>query len=182
MHFPYDELYRRMEIVWRKITHTMGKLWVPISQVHPLHRILLHFPVLWEIDGETHAFPIWWSIPQDENLMGEKHPYYGKNMSISFPDFPHTMGFVAFSHIVGNLWGNPCISHMLKYTIRWESNGKKAPILLEKYECQFPRLSPYHAFCCIFPYCGKFMGKPMHFSYDAIGYFFPVYDFYAKKS
>ena len=86
-------------------------------------------------------------------------------MSTNFPDFPHTMTFVAFSRTVGNLWGNPCISHMLKYTIGWESDGKKAPILWEKYEYQFPRLSPYHGFCCILPYCGKFMGKPMHFPY-----------------
>ena len=45
--------------------------------------------------------------------MGKKHPYYGKSMSISFPDFHHTMGFVAFSRTEGNLWGNPCISHMM---------------------------------------------------------------------
>ena len=25
----------------------------------------------------------------------------------------HAMDFVAFSHTVGNLWGNPCISHMM---------------------------------------------------------------------
>ena len=49
--------------------------------------------------------------------MGEKHPYYGKIMSISFPDFPHTMGFVAFSRSVGNLWGNPCIFHMMPSVI-----------------------------------------------------------------
>ena len=75
---------------------------------------------------------------------------------------------IAFYRIVGNLWGNSCISHMLKYTIRWESDGKKAPILWEKYEYQFPRLSPYHGFCCILPYCGKFMGKPMHFPYAEV--------------
>ena len=91
--------------------------------------------------------------------MGKKHPYYGKSMSINFPDFPHTKGFIAFSRTVGNLWGNPCISHMLKYTIGWELDGKKAPILWEKYDYQFPRLSPYHGFCCIFLYCGKFMGN-----------------------
>ena len=45
--------------------------------------------------------------------MGKKHPYYGKSMSISFLDFSHTMGSVAFSYTVGNLWGNPCISHMM---------------------------------------------------------------------
>ena len=64
-----------------------------------------------------------------------------------------------------NWWGNPCISHMMKYIKRWESNGKKAPILWEKYNYRFPRLSPYHGFCYIFPYWGKFMGKPMHFPY-----------------
>ena len=36
---------------------------------------------------------------------GKQHPYYGKSMIIDFPDFPHTMRFVAFSHTVGNLWG-----------------------------------------------------------------------------
>ena len=45
--------------------------------------------------------------------MGRKHPYYGKSMVIDFPDFSRTMGFVAFSRTVGNLWGNPCISHMM---------------------------------------------------------------------
>ena len=100
--------------------------------------------------------------------MGKKHPYYGKSMSINFPDFSHTMGFVAFSHTVGNLWENPCISRMMKYTIGWESDGKKAPILWEKYEYQFPRLSPYHGFCYIFPCCGKFMGKPIHFPYAEV--------------
>ena len=48
-------------------------------------------------------------------------------MVIDFPDLPLTMGFVAFSRTVGNLWGNPYISHMLKYTIGWESDGKKVP-------------------------------------------------------
>ena len=66
--------------------------------------------------------------------MEKKHPYYGKSVGINFPDFPHAMGFVAFSRIVGNLWGNPCISNMLKYIIGWEPDEKKAPILWEKYE------------------------------------------------
>ena len=116
MHFPYDEVYHRMGIGWEKSTHTMGEVWVSISQT-----------------------------------------------------FPHTMGFVAFFRTGENLWGNPYISHMLKYTRGWELDGKKAPILWEKYDYRFPRLSSYHGFCCIFPYCGKFMGKPMHFPYDDIG-------------
>ena len=92
--------------------------------------------------------------------MGKKHPYYGENMGINFPDFLHTMSFVEFSCTVGKLWGNPYISHMLKCIIGWELDGKKAPILWEKYEYQLPRLSLYNGFCCIFPYCGKFMGNP----------------------
>ena len=75
----------------------MGKVWVPISQVLPARWVLLHFPVVWEIDREIHAFPKWWSMPQDGNQMGKKHPYYGKIMVLNFPDFRHTMGFVAFS-------------------------------------------------------------------------------------
>ena len=85
-------------------------------------------------------------------------PEYGKSMSTNFPASSHATSFVAFSRTMRNWWGNPCISHMMKYTIGWESNGKKALILWEKYEYQFSRVS--HGFCCIFPYCGKFMGKP----------------------
>ena len=92
--------------------------------------------------------------------MGKKHSYSGKSMSICFPDFPHTMGFVAFSCTVGNLWENPCISHMLKYSIGWESTGKKAPILWENYGYRFPRFSRYHGFSFIFLYCGKLWGNP----------------------
>ena len=56
----------------------------------------------------------------------------------------------------------------MKYTIGWELDRKKAPILWEKYGYRFPRPSTYHGFCSIFPYCGKFMGKPIHFSYAEV--------------
>ena len=100
--FSYDEVYHRMGILWGKITHTMRKVWVPISQVNPIRWILLHFPVLWEIDGKTHVFLIWWSIPWDASLIGKKHLYYGISMCINFPNFPPTMSFVAFFRTVGN--------------------------------------------------------------------------------
>ena len=61
-----------------------------------------------------------------------------------------------------------CISHMMKYTVGWESYGEKSPILWEKYEYQFPRFTPYEGFCCISPYYEKMMGKPMHFPYDEV--------------
>ena len=56
----YDELYHRMGIGWEKSIHTMGKVWLPISHFLPISWVLLHFPMLWEIDGKTQAFPIWW--------------------------------------------------------------------------------------------------------------------------
>ena len=33
--------------------------------------------------------------------MEKNHPYYGKSININFPDFPHAMGFIAFSPSVG---------------------------------------------------------------------------------
>ena len=89
-------------------------------------------------------------------------------MGTNFPSFAHLMVFAEFSHAIGNWLENPYISHVMKSTIGWESNGKKAPILWEKYEYQFPRSSPYDGFCCIFLYYGKLMGKPMHFPYDEV--------------
>ena len=106
-------------------------------------------------------------------------------MSINFLDPPHTMGFVGFFCAMGNRWENPCISHVMKYTTGWESNGKKAPILWEKYEYQFPRSSSYNGFCCIFPYYGKLMRKPMHFPYDEVyhrmGIGWEKYPYYGKS-
>ena len=55
-----------------------------------------------------------------------------------------------------------------KYTIGWESDGRKVPILLGKYGYQFARLSQFDGFHCIFPCYGKLMRKPMHFPYDEV--------------
>ena len=54
------------------------------------------------------------------------------------------------------------------YTTGWELNGKKAPLLWEKYEYQFPRSALYDRFCCIFPNYGKLIEKPMDFPYDEV--------------
>ena len=98
--------------------------------------------------------------------MGKKHPYYGKIMSTNFLGSPYTMGFVGFSrksifqafpirqvyglasisHVLGNWQENPCISHMMKYTIGWDSNEKKHPYYGKSYDYQFPRFSTYNGF------------------------------------
>ena len=103
---PMKYIYHMMETVWREITHTMGKVWVPISQVHPIRRVLLHFPILWKIDGETHAFPIWWSIPFDGNCMEKNRPYYGKSVSTNFPVHPY-VGFCYIFPYYEKLTGKP---------------------------------------------------------------------------
>ena len=64
---------------------------------------------------------------------------------------PNSMDFAVFSHAMGQWWENPCISHIIKYTKGYESIGKKAPMLWEKYEYQFPMFSTYDRFCRIFP-------------------------------
>ena len=68
----------------------------------------------------------------------------------------------------GNRWENTYISHMMKYTIGWEPNEKKAPMLCEKYEYQFPSFFLYNRFCSIFPCYGKLMSKPMHLPYNEV--------------
>ena len=40
----------------------------------------------------------------------------------------HRVDFAAFSSAIRNWWEKPCISHVVKYTIRWESDGRKVPI------------------------------------------------------
>ena len=56
----------------------MKKVWIPISHTFSICWILLHFPMLCEIDEETNAFSMWGSIQYDENLMGKKPLCYGK--------------------------------------------------------------------------------------------------------
>ena len=120
----------------------------------------------------------WWGNPCFFHMMkytiggksyGENPPILWESMSTNFPGSPHIIGFAALSRTMGNWWGNPCISHMMTYTIGWDLMGKKAPILWEKYEYQFLRLSSYNGFCCILLYFEKLMGKSMHFLYNEIG-------------
>ena len=109
-----------------KSVHTMGKEWAPIFQVLPIRWVLLHFPVLWEIDGETYAFPIWWSIPEDRNLMGKKHPYYGKvwvSISKTFPIRWVLLHFPVLWEIYGETHAFPISWHWLIFSCVSVSNG-----------------------------------------------------------
>ena len=83
--------------------------------------------------------------------MEEKYPYFGEKIGTSFPGFLNSMDFAAVSHAMGNRWRIPCIAHIIKCTTGCESNRKKAPILLGKYEYEFPRFPTYDGFCRIYP-------------------------------
>ena len=160
-HVICDEVYYRLGIWLGKCIHTMGKVWLPISQALP--RFFLHFLVPWEIDGATHAFLKCWRIPQNENLMDKSTYSVEKVWVTNFPGFAHLIVFAEFSHAIGNWLKYPYISYVMKITIGWQSNGKNALILWEKDEYQFLRSSPYDGFCWIFSCYGKLMGKPIHF-------------------
>ena len=56
----------------------MEDFWEAISQTFCTEWVCIYFPMLWEIDEETQASPIWWTIAKNENLMENMHPYYGK--------------------------------------------------------------------------------------------------------
>ena len=118
------------------------------------------------------AMENWWGNPCISHMMryttgwesdGKKHPYNGKSAGTNFPGFAHLIVFAEFSHAIGNWLKYPYISYVMKSTIGWQSNGKNALILWEKYEYQFLRSSPYDGFCWIFSCYGKLMGKPIHF-------------------
>ena len=119
----------------------------------------------------------WWGNPCISHMMKyitrwysneKKHPYYGKSMGTNFPGFPLWIGFAVFSHAMGNWWRNPRISHVMKYTRSWQSNGKKPTILWEKYEYQFLKFSPCNGFCYIFLWYWKLMEKPIHLPCDEV--------------
>ena len=122
----------------------------------------------------SRAMGNWWGNPYISHMLkyttgwgsnGKKHPYHGKSMGINFPGFAHLMVFTEFSYAIESWLENLHISHVMKSTIGWESNRKKAPIPWEKCYYQFLRSSPYNGFCWIFSCYGKLMGKPMCFSY-----------------
>ena len=102
--------------------------------------------------------------------MEEKYPYVREKMGTNFLGSPNSMDFTAFPHAMGNGRENPCISHIIKSTIECESNKKKrnthtmgkvrVPIfqvlhiqwvLLNISGNQFPKLSPFDGFGCLFP-------------------------------
>ena len=76
----------------------------------------------------------------------------------------HRMKFSAFYCAIINWWEKPCTSHVVKYTIRRESDGRKVPIRSGKKWYQFTKLFQFDGFDYISSCCGEMMGKPMYFT------------------
>ena len=74
--------------------------------------------------------------------MEEKCPFVREKMGTNFLGSPNSMDFAKFSHAMENWWGNPCISHIIKYTIECESNWEKAPYYGKSMSTNFP-VSPH---------------------------------------
>ena len=146
-----------------------------LMKLHPCPLLLLiHFAFSSSV-SRIDAMGNWWEKPCifhgvgdtiGWEFEGKKYPYFGESMDTNFQGSLSSMDFAAFFNAMGNWWGNQSNSHVMKYITGWESGWRNAPILWEKYEYQFSRLSP--VFCYIFPCYGKLMEKPVHFSYDEV--------------
>ena len=93
------------------------------------------FPHLIGLAVFSHAMGNWWGNQCISHMMKytivreaneNKAPILWGRYEYSSQGSPHTMSFTAFCGSMGNWWGNPCISYMMKYTIWWESNEKKS--------------------------------------------------------
>ena len=80
-----------------------------------------------------------------------KCPCVGETTGTNFAGCSYWVDFTAFSYAMGNWWGNPCNSHIIKFTIGCKSYGKRVPMQWEKSQYQFPRFSTYDGFCRTFP-------------------------------
>ena len=82
-------------------SYAMGNRWG-----NPFISLVMNYAIGWEFNGK-------------------KHPYYRKVWTPISQVIPIQWVLLQFFHAMGNWSGNPCISNVIKYTTRWESNGKK---------------------------------------------------------
>ena len=114
-----------------KITHTMGKVWVQFprfsqydgfSYISPYHEKLMGKPIPnFQYDEVYHMMGIWWGK--------STHTMEKVWLPIS-----HTVGFPSFSGIMGNWWGNPCISYMMRLVNLFLRN------IVKKWQKQQPKV------------------------------------------
>ena len=59
------------------------------------------------------------------------------NYTLENNENDHRVDFCAFYRAIRNWWEKPCILHVVKYTIRWESDGRKVSIRQSKMGTSF---------------------------------------------
>ena len=186
MRFPCSKIYCKMGIWWRKSTHTLGG---KMGTNFPGSSNSMDFIAF------CHAMGNWWRNPRISHItkdtigcesdgkkltiLSEKYVYQFPRFTIydgfyrifpgaNFPGFSHLMGFPAFFHAMGNWWENLWISHLMKYTTRWEPNGKNHPFYGKRKETNFSDLSILMGFADFPNAMGNVIRKPMHFPCDEV--------------
>ena len=151
-----------------------GCLWVSISisisiwisQVLAIGRILLHFPMLWEIHGKTQAFIMWRVEYHRAEISWKGIAILWEKVSVSILQFS-TMWWIyhvaASSHATRNWLKASCMCHAIKHTTGWESDGREPPLLWEKYGYHNHRFLLWYGFCWIFSCYEILMGRTMYF-------------------
>ena len=122
----------------------MGNWWEKPYIFHGLNGKATHFP--W--GKGYHRTRIWW-----KKVLSEEYGYH-------FPRLSQFDGLCCIFQCYGKLMGNLSISHVMKYIRGWESDWRNASILWEKYEYQFPRLSPYDGFVTFSRAMGNWWENP----------------------
>ena len=128
-----------------------------LMKLHPCHLpLLIYFPLTSSVLGSDFSFFKKSSLPyriflfvflRNHQILEQVEAIILWKINLR----AHRGDFSAFSRAIRNGWEKPCFSHVVKYTIRWESDGRKVAILWTKNGYQFPRPSQFDGFGCIFP-------------------------------
>ena len=106
----WDSNEKKVTILWEKYEYQFPRF-------SPWGFLTIGFFCIFSWYGklmETHA----------GNWMGKSTHTMGKVLVLISQVLP-MISFVAFSRAIGNRCGNPCISHMMKYTVGLELDRKK---------------------------------------------------------
>ena len=133
LHFPFDELYHRMGTGWIRSTHTVGKLWLPISQVPPIEWVFLHFPCY----GKSMGKPMHFSYGEIYHRMGtgwEKSTHIWGKYEPQFLSFSPYNRFCCIFRCYGTSLEKPMHLPYAETYHRMEIGRKKATIPWGKYQ------------------------------------------------
>ena len=112
---------RKFPILWRKYWSQFPKF----SQFKGFHCIVLYYG---ELMGKHMHFP-YDEVQYRMEISWEKNTYTVGKVWVPISHVLPYDGFYCVFPCYGKLIGNPCIFHVMKYTIVWESDWKNSLIL-----------------------------------------------------